>query len=260
MGVIEQYLEILEEHQKKYGNNVVVFMQIGDFYEIYGVELPDGTFKGTLRQVAELCNISVTRKSVCVFKNKENKAYMAGFPLYVIDKFTNIMVDTYGWQVVQIDQDSKEKNTTRSIVGVYSPGTNLSSQQDTNNLVSIYIEKTTSRRNKRLKGDNSTLICGMSCIDVLTGENCIYEHYSDSSDSAIAYDEIQKFISVKNPKELLINCEGLDIDSDDLYNLFNSKNRPCRINMEGVENRLKKIQYQQRLLAKVFMNNAECMI
>ena len=91
---VEQYLELLKYYQNKLGvNRLTVLMQIGDFYEIYGVELPDGTFKGTLRQVAELCNISVTRKSVCVFKNKKNQAYMAGFPLYVIDKFTNIMVD-----------------------------------------------------------------------------------------------------------------------------------------------------------------------
>ena len=149
MGVIEQYIEILEEYQKKHGDKVTVFMQVGDFYEIYGVEYPDGTYRGTLREVADLCNISVSKKKVCVFRNKENNAYMGGFPIYVIDKFLNILVDIHGWHVVHMPQDANKKNTTRSIKGVYSPGTNLSSHKDTNNIVSIYIELVKSRIRRR---------------------------------------------------------------------------------------------------------------
>ena len=171
---------------------------------------------------------------------------MGGFPIYVIDKFLNILVDIHGWHVVHMPQDANKKNTTRSIKGVYSPGTNLSSHKDTNNIVSIYIELVKSRiRRVQSHSSSSTLFCGMSSIDVLTGQNCIYEHWSENADSAIAYDEIQKFITVKNPKEIIIYIDGLILDEDEICGLFNLKSRPYRLYMEGVKEKKKKPKYQQ---------------
>ena len=62
----------------------------------------------------------------------------------------------------------------RKVTNIFSPGTNIeyNLKGDTNNLMSIYIEKTR----------NETLCIGIAVIDLSTGNNLVYEVYSNKQD------------------------------------------------------------------------------
>ena len=49
---VEQYMELLPYYQKLLDNEkTVVFMQVGDFFEIYGLVYPDGREVGNLWKI-----------------------------------------------------------------------------------------------------------------------------------------------------------------------------------------------------------------
>ena len=84
--VIDIYFTDVEKYQKQFGPKTAVYIQVGDFYEIYGAELPDGTRMGILDQIADACNLTVSQKKVCLGVTNDAKVYMAGFPVYMLDK------------------------------------------------------------------------------------------------------------------------------------------------------------------------------
>ena len=76
--LMKQYFNESKNIKDDYGENSVVFMQVGSFYEIYG-EKENCTTR--LHEIAKLCDL---RKG-----DKIDKYWMCGIPLYVLDKFIN---------------------------------------------------------------------------------------------------------------------------------------------------------------------------
>ena len=64
MTLIDEYLEEAEKYAKKYGENTVVLMQVGHFYEAYAVdnekERPNAD---NLYRLSDIMNIQMTRKN-----------------------------------------------------------------------------------------------------------------------------------------------------------------------------------------------------
>lgn len=270
------YLEELEEYQNKYGHNTCIYMQVGDFWEVYGFQDNDGNRQGVLWEVADLCNINISLKKVCVGQDgmREGNIYMAGFPFHVLDKFLNILVQRHGWTVIVIKQDEQKAGTTRSVMTIATPGTNLRSNRDSNNLVSIYLEKGTSFFDKK----KSYLYSGICSFDCLTGENTIYETYNSLDDSSLIFDELHKFISVKNPNEVLIQIdssltknqnnkksnnetkEDNIISEENLKNALGLHDRHYKINYFKVGEKEKKIDFQEKFFEKIFPNHFQISI
>lgn len=254
--VIDIYFTDVEKYQKQFGPKTAVYIQVGDFYEIYGAELPDGTRMGILDQIADACNLTVSQKKVCLGVTNDAKVYMAGFPVYMLDKFVNILVDEVGWTVVVIKQDEQCAGTTRSVEGIYSPGTNIRTSQDSNTIVMIVLEKVKSRINK----GTSTLYIGMSSLDCITGHTTVYETFSYDQNNMLSYDEIQKFISAKNPREVLIETMNLEIDENDLTNALNLGTRPTRFNFIKYGKVEKSITTQCKFFDQIYSHKSKVSI
>lgn len=254
--VIDIYFTDVEKYQKQFGPKTAVYIQVGDFYEIYGAELPDGTRMGILDQIADACNLTVSQKKVCLGVTNDAKVYMAGFPVYMLDKFVNILVDEVGWTVVVIKQDEQCAGTTRSVEGIYSPGTNIRTSQDSNTIVMIVLEKVKSRINK----GTSTLYIGMSSLDCITGHTTVYETFSYDQNNMLSYDEIQKFISAKNPREVLIETMNLEIDENDLTNALNLGTRPTRFNFIKYGKVEKSITTQCKFFEQIYSHKSKVSI
>ncbi len=248
--VIDVYFSDVEKYQKQFGPKTAVYIQVGDFYEIYGAELPDGTRIGVLDQISDACNLTVSQKKVCLGLTNDAKVYMAGFPVYMLDKFVNILVDEVGWTVVVIKQDEQCAGTTRSVEGIYSPGTNIRTSQDSNTIVMVVLEKVKSRTN--INRGTSTLYIGMSSLDCITGQTTVYETFSYDLNNMLSYDEIQKFISAKNPREVLIETMNLEIEETDLTNALNLGTRPTRFNFIKYGKAEKSISNQTKFFEQIY--------
>jgi DNA mismatch repair protein MutS len=255
--VCEQYMLEAEKYEQKYGYESVVFMQVGDFYEMYGavLENKDEVYYQKLLDVCQKCSIIYSPKaSVKFIKKHDNTLYMAGFPLHALDKFLNLMVDTYEWYVIVINQVKKyiggKQEVSRKVFGVYSPGTNYNINKDSNTLVCIYMELQKSRFNKFGK----ILYSGLSHLDCITGDSSIKEIWNHYDTINMTIDEIRKFICVHNPKEVILYHQGMDdlIKNSDILDSISVKNRCHHVFNHLPDKCYTKPSYQESLFQDIF--------
>jgi len=250
--IIDTYFKDQKDYQAQFGEKTVVYIQIGDFYEIYGAELKDGSYMGVLNQISKLCNFTMSQKKVCLGNSNDHKVFMGGFPLYMLDKYVNILVDDHCWTVVVIKQDEQRSGTTRSIEGIYSPGTNIRTSDDSNTLVMIYIESVTNRVRNGLK----TIYIGLSSLDCLSGQTTVYETFAHDQQSTMSFDEVHKFIAAKNPREVLVETVNLEHFADeDLATALDIYDRKHQINSLTHDPQEKKKEFQEKFFTKIYPNN-----
>ncbi len=121
MSLIKDYFELTKDYREKYGDRTILFMQVGAFFEVYGLkkdEIIDNSYS-ELYIFSKICELSVSSKH---FKYDNKEVMMAGFRDYSIDKYLEKMKNN-GFTIAVHAQDKNEKNTTRSCVGIFSPGT-----------------------------------------------------------------------------------------------------------------------------------------
>jgi DNA mismatch repair protein MutS len=246
--LIDTYFNDVIKYQNQFGEKTAVYIQVGDFYEIYSAEFPDGTTIGILNQISDICNLTISQKKVCLGLSSDAKVFMGGFPIYMLDKFINIPVDEHGWTVIVIKQDEACSGTTRSIEGIYSPGTNMRTSDESNTIVLAVIEKVRSRINK----NQTSIYIGLSSLDSITGNTTVYETFSIDQNTVLSYDEIQKFISAKNPREVLIETSDPDLSESDLINALNLNGRPYRFNFITYGKPEKSIDTQNKFFSKLY--------
>ena len=93
-------------------------------------------------EIAVRLILLVTLRAVPKFIRLGNKhVVMAGFKDIMIEKYLKKLQDD-GLTVVVYTQDEAAKNTTRSLQGIYSPGTYFADETTnlTNNLTCVWIE------------------------------------------------------------------------------------------------------------------------
>ena len=136
MVLVEDYLDLQEEYEKKFGPKTIVLMQVGGFFELYGFPaVPDETikFRGKIYEISNITNLSVSVKSGLYL--------MAGFPNHAFGKWRDILLNE-GYTIIKSEQDANGvSNPTRTITEIISPGVNLDTPQYLNNIMSIYIEE-----------------------------------------------------------------------------------------------------------------------
>ena len=60
--LIDDYLEYQSKYEKKYGSNTIVLMEVGHFFEFYGIDNQKEKL-GNVQEVSELLNIQMTRRN-----------------------------------------------------------------------------------------------------------------------------------------------------------------------------------------------------
>lgn len=75
------YFKIQELFDKKYGENALVLMEIGTFFEVYEVNNEKEKI-GKAKEIAELLNIQLTRKNKSILENSKENPIMAGVPAF----------------------------------------------------------------------------------------------------------------------------------------------------------------------------------
>ena len=200
MALIKEYFELTTRYQDEYGENTILLMQVGSFFEVYGIynqktELISGS---KIVDFSQICELNVVEKNTCV---GTDNVMMAGFKDIQIEKYIKKIQDA-GFTAVVYSQDEAAKNTTRSLSGIFSPGTYFHPESTnlTNSTTCIWIDLI---ENKILmKG--KYVVVGVANIDIYTGKTNIFQFKETYVNNPTTYDELERFISIYNPSETIL--------------------------------------------------------
>tara|TARA_B000000477_G_scaffold122683_1_gene127035 strand:+ start:10898 stop:13945 length:3048 start_codon:yes stop_codon:yes gene_type:complete len=240
--LVDNYIEYTKHYKIKYGNNTIVLMQVGSFYEFYSIT---DDINSDIYKIAEICNILISRKNKTINEVSIDNPLMAGFPLYVLDKYKNILLQN-NYTIVIITQVTEPPNPDRKVTEILSPGMNINVNTKKNNyMMLIYLEYI-----------NNLLVAGISGIDLSTGTCFINEAGSTNYDKDYAIDELFRMITIYNPSELIILSN--DTLTDELKNyilkklIINNILVHYKWNSYEYIDIMTKIPYQKKLLEKVY--------
>jgi len=196
-SIYQDYFDLTKDYQHQYGQNTVVLMQVGAFFEIYGKKNTE-TNEITHSQITEFsqfCNLNISEKT--------NGHVMAGFRDYTLEKYLQKIAEN-GYTAVVFVQIKEGKSIKRVLHSIQSPGTFLSYETDsspqmTNHIMCIWLEKT-----RPLLKKQDTLICGFSIVNIFTGKAYIYEYEIPYSLNPTTFDDLERAICVFAPSEVIL--------------------------------------------------------
>lgn len=252
MTLIDDYLDESTKYRNKYGDNTIVLMQVGHFYEAYAVDNETEKVNAdNLYKLSDCLNILLTRKNKSIIENSRGNPLMIGVNIYSIEKYVQILLNNH-FTIVLIDQVSPPPHVKRAVTNIYSPGTNIQFNNvgETNNLVAIYIEEIEQKQKYQ-----TNFCCGIAQIDLATGKNIVYETFSRKDDNGFALDELFKFIQVYDPKEIILVKKGVSMPDSKLFSLLHLSERIVHVKSvdEGeCDPNFFNINYQAQFLGRVF--------
>lgn len=259
MALVKDYFKKTEELKRDYGRNSIVLMQVGAFYEVYGLyktkndESRSSLTGSNINEFSTKCELNISKKNICV---GSQPVAMAGFRDYMLDKYLNKLQEM-GYTVAVYSQDEKAAGTTRSLTGIYSPGTFFANEaitdKITNNTMCLWLQKF---RNK--------IVCGIANIDVYTGKSLMFEYDQSYASTPDTYDELEKYVSIYNPSEVIIihnltedvveniiKFSGIRTDCIHKHSLEQTAKKTKTANETRVKNCEKQV-YQNEVLTRFF--------
>ena len=249
MSLIDEYFDYQDRFEQKYGENTIVLMEVGSFFEVYGTD-DIGSNKGRIREICEVTALTMSKKKGQSKYSKKDYVFMAGFPNHSVEKWKDILIKN-NYVVIIIEQDSHgKKDPKRTITEIVSPGINIDSNHFSNNVMSVYIECI-----KDFKSQKPMVELGLSIADMSTGETSIYETYSAHDDNRYILDEIFRFIQSHSPKEMIIHTKNIDQinwDEKSIRKSLEIRNEILHYNFYNSNQDILKPAYIESLLSKVF--------
>lgn len=199
MSLIKEYFDLTKQYKEEYGEKTILLMQVGAFFEVYGMKTDEGTIEGSsITDFSQICELNMVDKKVCVGKKS---VIMSGFKDIMIEKYLK-KIQEAGFTAVVYTQDINAKNTSRSLAGIFSPGTYFHSDSKslTNSITCIWVDYLENK--VLLKG--KYVVVGIANIDIYTGRTSLYQFKEIYINNPTTYDELERFISVYNPSEVIL--------------------------------------------------------
>jgi DNA mismatch repair protein MutS len=254
MTLIDDYLELQQKYEKKYGERTIVLMEVGGFFEIYGIvydEKENKPNKGRIYEIAELTNLNVSKKNDKYSPVGDKNPLMAGFPSHSFDKWKDILLRN-GYTIIKIEQEHIPgfKEPQRKITEIISPSLNMDTNNYTNHMMSIYLENIRDH-----KTGKELMFVGLSTVDITTGESYVYETHSTADDSNLGLDEVFRFIHMFSPIEIMIHTENYpNLSLNELVSYLEIKNEIVHFNNYNTNefSHFKTSKFHNEILKKVF--------
>jgi DNA mismatch repair protein MutS len=219
--ITHEYFQLTQEYKAKYGNKTIVLLQVGAFFEVYALKNTTGELvysrredeeevsydSSNILEFSQICQLTVSEKSITM---DNLPIMMAGFRDYSLEKYIQKLSDA-GYTSVVYVQEKKGKQITRVLESVYSAGTNIlydtdSNQQISNNIMCVWVEKYRPIRT----GFKDTFVCGVAVANIFTGKSSIFEYQQPYYLNPTTFDELERCISTYCPSEIIINSTTLD--------------------------------------------------
>jgi len=217
MSVATEYFEITKKYQSEYGQNTILLMQVGSFFEVYAiVNSATKVVTGSrIEDFSTICDLRIAEKNNFI---GADSIVMAGFKDIMIEKYIRKLQEA-GFTVVVYSQQPTATGFTRVLSGIYSPGTYFPecSSALTNNITCIWIDYI---HNKTF-AKGRYIIAGVANIDIYTGKTSIFQFQETYSNNPTNFDELERFISIYNPSEVILLSNLIDKEVDDVINYTN---------------------------------------
>lgn len=238
MTIIHDYLTLQKKYANQYGSKTVVIMEVGSFYELYGIREND-----IIQDVAQLLNIALTKRDKRVQEVNTKNPYLVGFTAISLSKYLRVLLN-HNYTVVRVDQVTNPPNPRREVTKIYSPSTSIDEFDiaDTNYILCIYIETIQKK-----------MCIGLSLIDLSTGNSILYEAYDskNTTDKHLALQESFRFIHTYHPKEIVIYAEKCEMSKDNIISYLELDLKIYYFYTE-FDSTYKKISYQDEFFGKIY--------
>jgi len=216
MALIKDYFEKTKHYTEEYGKNTIVLMQVGAFFEVYGMrnQTTRDITGSEISAFSSICDLNIADKKICVGKQD---VIMAGFSTYMIEKYIKKLQNA-GFTTIVYTQDEQAKNTNRSLDTIYSPGTYFSesNSQITNNIMCVWIHVS-----NKFKSREKEVNIGIANVDIYTGKTTIFQFNELYIDSPTTFDELERFVSIYNPNEVILIGNVPDKELNDVISYAN---------------------------------------
>ena len=267
MALIKEYFDLTKRYQDEYGDNTILLMQVGSFFEVYGIyNNKTETITGSkIIDFSQICELNIVEKNTCV---GNDNVMMAGFKDMQIEKYIKKIQDA-GFTAVVYTQDEAAKNTTRSLGGIFSPGTYFHTETKSlsNSITCIWVDLI----ENKLFMKGKFVVVGIANIDIYTGKTNIFQFKETYINNPTTYDELERFISIFNPSETILISNLPDeneldyiisyasINSNLIHKIHiknetnetNKTNKETTVKMTRVKN-CEKQPYQREILSKFY--------
>ncbi|MFT5660980.1 MAG: DNA mismatch repair protein MutS [Sulfurimonas sp.] len=234
----QSYFELQTYFENKYGNNTVVFMEIGTFFEVYEVNNDEEQI-GKAKEIAELLNIQLTKKNKSIIENSDKNPLLAGVPAVSFERYLSRLISEQKYTIIVVKQKGNPPKISRYISQIVSPGTNFEHivDNDDNYIVSLLVDK--------YKGIYNV---GYSAIDVTTGKTYLYETHGTSEDPSYALDEVFNLLNIYRTSEVVVTfLDGIDNQRHVMQYLEIAEHYHYSVNNERP-----KINFQNKLFGEVY--------
>jgi DNA mismatch repair protein MutS len=240
--IYDDYNSYTVKYRQLYGEKSIVLMEIGSFFELYGVQNDYETSGADMTIAHNILNITVSRKNKSILENSISNPLMAGFPNYQLKKYVDILIQN-NYTVILVEQTTPPPNPKREITQIISPSTYIENIHSfaPQTLMVLYLES--------FEKNNSVCI-GVGCciIDLSTKKTICFETMKTFS---TIDEEITRLCLSYNPKELVItSC------SDEFNTVSFPKNIYTHNYINSLDEKFVKKNTQKIILNRVF--ESEC--
>lgn len=197
--IFDDYAAYTSKYKAEYGENSIVLMEVGSFWEIYDCNERSGA---NMTEICGILNIQLSRKNKSIEQVSRTNPLMAGFPSHALDRFMQILLEN-NYTVVLVGQVTPPPNPKREVVQILSKGTVINEVQSNSN-ATLYIE-----------GKNGEYNIGIAIIDIITGSTVLYEAYAKRKDNNFSFDELNRIYLIYKFQELSI-IGDTDITAKDI--------------------------------------------
>jgi len=234
----QTYFDLQRFFENKYGDDTVVFMEIGTFFEVYEVN-NDEEQVGKAKEIAELLNIQLTKKNKNIIENSDKNPLLAGVPAVSFERYLSRLISEQKYTIIVVKQKGNPPKISRYVSQIVSPGTNFDHiiDNDDNYIVSVLVDK-----------HRDIYSVGYSAIDVTTGKTWLYETHGTSEDPSYALDEIFNLLNIYRTSEVVISfLDGVDNQKHVMQYLELQEHYHYAVN-----NDRPKIEFQNELFREVY--------
>jgi DNA mismatch repair protein MutS len=203
--IYDDYVAYLEQYRAKFGDGVLILMEVGSFYELYNC---DKNLGADVKAISELLNMQASKKDKKLPLSRNNPQ-MAGFPSHSLRRHLPTLVDA-GYTIVLVSQvGTVGGSIQRKVTEVVSRATYVdgcshddSATVHNRHLMAIYGEEGTDPRSKQ-----KVLVLGAAFIDLTTGHIATFASTESSATGEQPLDELYSITCSYNPIEVVVLSE-----------------------------------------------------
>ncbi len=205
-SLVDVYFELQTLLEQRYGNNTVVVIEVGSFFEVYGVDNKEMSL-GKPKEIAEILNLQLTRRNKHIAENSLKNPLLCGFPTATFDRYISRLVQEKKYTIAIVRQKGEPPAVTRYVDRILSPGVNFdyTVDHDETLIASITVDE-----------QQGVFTIGYAAIDVTTGI-CYTLHASGSKeDKTAALDELFSVVHSHRTTEILITTLNPRVSKQEL--------------------------------------------